>query len=141
MLVTFRRFGDLFLFGLVWQYSTNQNQSHGYLLTCSNDITLSFGFWRDFAKAKFALNTANFQEASNFCLVDFRAVELLTTEHHQAARSLYAIKGFELIETIEKTYLGGIICFVLYRLRMPCIVTRANLSAWIFKPFIIYRIV
>ena len=82
-----------------------------------------------FAKAKFALNTANFQEASNFCLVDFRAVELLTTEHHQAARSLYAIKGFELIETIEKTYLGGIICFVLYRLRMPCIVTRANLSA------------
>jgi ribosomal protein S18 acetylase RimI-like enzyme len=60
---------------------------------------------------------------------NYRAVELLTTEHHQAARSLYAIKGFELIETIEKTYLGGIICFVLYRLRMPCIVTRANLSA------------
>ena len=82
-----------------------------------------------FAKAKFALNASNFQEASNFCLVNFRAVELLTTEHHQAARSLYAIKGFELIETIEKTYLGGIICFVLYRLRMPCIVTRANLSA------------
>ena len=26
MLVTCQRFGDLFLFGLVWQYSTNQNQ-------------------------------------------------------------------------------------------------------------------
>ena len=24
--VTFQSFGDLFLFGLVWQYSTNQNQ-------------------------------------------------------------------------------------------------------------------
>ena len=26
MLVTCQRFGDLFLFGLVWQYSSNQNQ-------------------------------------------------------------------------------------------------------------------
>ena len=26
MLVTCQRFGDLFLFGLVWQYSTNKNQ-------------------------------------------------------------------------------------------------------------------
>ena len=26
MLVTCQRFGDLFLFGMVWQYSTNQNQ-------------------------------------------------------------------------------------------------------------------
>ena len=40
MLVTCQRFGDMFSFGLVWQYSTNQNQynrgnmvqSHGYLL-------------------------------------------------------------------------------------------------------------
>ena len=26
ILITYQRFGDLFLFGLVWQYSTNQNQ-------------------------------------------------------------------------------------------------------------------
>ena len=26
ILVTNQRFGDLFLFGLVWQYSTNQNK-------------------------------------------------------------------------------------------------------------------
>ena len=26
MLFTCQKFGDLFLFGLVWQYSTNQNQ-------------------------------------------------------------------------------------------------------------------
>ena len=34
MLVMCQRFGDLFLFGLVWQYSTNQNQYNrgtGYL--------------------------------------------------------------------------------------------------------------
>ena len=37
MLVTCQRFDDLFLFGMVWQYYTNQNQydkiqSYGYLL-------------------------------------------------------------------------------------------------------------
>ena len=53
----------------------------------------------------------------------------MTSEHHQAARSLYAIKGFELTETIEKNFLGGIVCFALYRLRMPCIMTRSNLNA------------
>jgi GNAT superfamily N-acetyltransferase len=60
---------------------------------------------------------------------NFRAVELLTTEHHQAARSLYAIKGFDLIETIRKPYLGGLLFLVLYRLRIPCILTRSHLNA------------
>ena len=45
MLVTCQRFGDLLLFGLVWQYSTNQNQynkgSKSWLLTCSSNITLN----------------------------------------------------------------------------------------------------
>ena len=45
--VTCQRFGDLFLIGLVWQYSTSQNQynkgigSKSWLLTCSSNITLS----------------------------------------------------------------------------------------------------
>lgn len=60
---------------------------------------------------------------------NYRAVELVTSEHHQAARSLYAIKGFEMIESIEKSYLGGVVRFALYRLRMPCIMTRSNLNA------------
>ena len=60
---------------------------------------------------------------------NFRAVELLTTEHHQAARSLYAVKGFDLIETIRKPYLGGLLFLVLYRLRIPCILTRSHLNA------------
>ena len=47
MLVTCQRFGDLFLFGLVWQYSKNQNQYDkgiglkSWLLTCISNITLS----------------------------------------------------------------------------------------------------
>ena len=62
---------------------------------------------------------------------NFRAVELLTTEFHQAARSLYATKGFELIETTRKTYLGGLLSFSLYRLRVASIQlqTRCNLNA------------
>jgi hypothetical protein len=47
MLVTCQRFGDLFLFGLVWQYSSVQTKniikvgSKSWLLTCSSIITLS----------------------------------------------------------------------------------------------------
>jgi len=59
---------------------------------------------------------------------NFRAVELLTTEHHQAARSLYAVKGFDLIETIRKPFLGGLLFLVMYRLRIPCILTRSRLN-------------
>ena len=46
MLVTCQRSGDLIFLGLVWQYSTNQNQYNKgrfkvMLLTCSSNITLS----------------------------------------------------------------------------------------------------
>ena len=47
MLITCLRFGDLVLFGLVWQYSTDQNQynkgigSKSWLLTCSSNTILS----------------------------------------------------------------------------------------------------
>ena len=46
MLVTCQRFWDLFLFGLVWQYSSVQKNiikvgSKSWLLTCSSNITLS----------------------------------------------------------------------------------------------------
>jgi len=42
MLVMCQRFGDLFLFGQVWQYSTNQTNiikvgSKSWLLTCSSN--------------------------------------------------------------------------------------------------------
>ena len=37
MLVTYQRFGDLFLFGMVWQYSTNQNHyNKGTLISLIN---------------------------------------------------------------------------------------------------------
>lgn len=60
---------------------------------------------------------------------NFRAVELLTTEHHQAARNLYAKKGFELIETKRKSFVCGLLGFSLYRLRVPCVITRLHLNA------------
>ena len=55
---------------------------------------------------------------------NFRAVELLTTEHHQAARSLYASKGFELIETIRKPFVGGLFSLAIYRLRISVSIIR-----------------
>ena len=62
--------------------------------------------------------------------MNFRAIELVTTEHHVAARSLYATKGFELVETTRKTFCGGLIQFALHRLRLPAIlVARSNLNA------------
>jgi len=60
---------------------------------------------------------------------NFRACELLTTEHHEAARGLYVSKGFEMIETTHQCYAAGLISFKLHRMRLPCILTRANLNA------------
>ena len=50
MLVTCQRFGELFLFGLVWQYSSIQKNiikvgSKSWILTCSCHITLSLPFY------------------------------------------------------------------------------------------------
>merc|ERR1712051_897614 len=52
MLVTCQRFGDWFLFGLVWQYSSIQKNiikvgTKSWLLTCSCHITLSLPFYTD----------------------------------------------------------------------------------------------
>lgn len=60
---------------------------------------------------------------------NFRAVELLTTEHHQAARNLYANKGFDLINTHHKLFCGGLLSVAMYRLRTPCIHARTHLNA------------
>ena len=60
---------------------------------------------------------------------NFRAVELLTTEHHHQGRSLYVSKGFELMETQSKQYLGGLIHFALLRFRLPCTLMRSSLNA------------
>ena len=65
MLVTCQMFGDLFLFGLVWQYSTNQNRynegrfigSNSWLLTCRSNITLSLPSY----------TVSAFQRELNFC--------------------------------------------------------------------------
>ena len=63
MLVTCQKFGDLFLFGLVWQYSSIQKNivkvgSKSWILTCSCHITLSLPFYTDPA-SKRELNFSN----------------------------------------------------------------------------------
>lgn len=51
--------------------------------------------------------------------MNFRAIELITTEHHQAARHLYSSKGFELIETKKRSFGGGLVSFDQHRFRLP----------------------
>ena len=63
MLVTCQRFGDLFLFGLVWQYSSIQKNiikvgSKSWILTCSCYITLSLPFYT-YPASKRELNFCN----------------------------------------------------------------------------------
>ena len=63
MLVTFQRFGDLFLFGLVWQYSSIQKNiiqvaSKSWIFTCSCHITLSLPFYTE-PDSKRELNFCN----------------------------------------------------------------------------------
>ena len=73
MLVTCQRFGDLFLFGLVWQYSSIQKNivkvgSKSRILTCSCHITLSLPFYTDPA-SKRELNFSNgYLSLLYFCL-------------------------------------------------------------------------
>ena len=57
ILVTCQRFDVLFLFGLVWQYSSIQKNivqvgSKSRLLTCSNNITLSLPSYTDSASKR-----------------------------------------------------------------------------------------
>ena len=63
ILVTCQRFGDLFLFGLVWQYSSIQKNiikvgSKSWILTCSCYITLSLPFYT-YPASKRELNFCN----------------------------------------------------------------------------------
>jgi len=69
------------------------------------------------------VGTAILEVGLRHCLdARFRAVELITTEHHQAARSLYANWGFEFMQIYRKNYLfWGIVSLTLYRLRVACL--------------------
>ena len=63
MLVRCQRFGDWFLFGLVWQYSSIQKNiikvgAKSWMLTCSCHITLSLPFYTD-PDSKRELNFCN----------------------------------------------------------------------------------
>ena len=65
--------------------------------------------------------TAIIDVALDHCLkYKFRAIELTTTEHHEAARNLYTKKGFELINSYHKTFAMNLVSITLYRLRLPC---------------------
>lgn len=68
------------------------------------------------------IGTVLLRTALDHCLQHkFRAVELVTTEHHVAARSLYADHGFELQATVQKRYLlWGLITLTMHRLRVAC---------------------
>lgn len=51
----------------------------------------------------------------------FRAIELLTTECHDAARNLYFKRGFEIINCRRQLFAAGLADITLYTLRMPCV--------------------
>ena len=73
MLVTCQSFGDWFLFGLVWQYSSIQKNiikvgSKPWILTCSCLITLSLPFYTE-PDSKRELNFCNgYLSLLYFCL-------------------------------------------------------------------------
>ena len=60
---------------------------------------------------------------------NFRAVELVTTECHEAARGLYLKKGFEIYQCYKRDFMLGLASINLYRLRMPCNYHQAMLRA------------
>jgi len=77
------------------------------------------------------VGTAILEVALRHCVdARFRAVELITTEHHQAARSLYANWGFEFQQVYRKNYLvWGIVSLAMFRLRVPCVTISKKLRS------------
>ena len=50
----------------------------------------------------------------------YRAVELITSEHHHEARNLYLKRGFQILRTYSTDYLFGLISWQMHRYRLPC---------------------
>lgn len=77
------------------------------------------------------VGTAILEVGLRHCLdARFRAVELITTEHHQAARSLYSNWGFEFLQVYTKNYLfWGIVSLNMYRLRVACLTIAKKLRS------------
>lgn len=50
----------------------------------------------------------------------FRAVELITTEFHEAAKALYVGKGFSISNSFPKEFVFGLIPITMYRFRRSC---------------------
>ena len=59
----------------------------------------------------------------------FRAVELLTTEGHGAARSLYTAKGFQIVHHQRKVYALGLAVVNLYRMRLASVTIKMGANA------------
>ena len=87
MLVTCQRFGDWFLFGLVWQYSSIQKNiikvgAKSWMFTCSCHITLSLPFYTD-PDSKRELNFFNgYLSLLYFCLDLLDLLEFLDLLDH-----------------------------------------------------------
>ena len=99
MLVTCQRFGDLLLFGLVWQYSSIQKNiikvgSKSWLLTCSSNITLSLPSYTGSA-LKRELNFCN----GYLSLLYFWLFVILTI----------SLLHFQVLSGITLTKFGGIV--------------------------------
>jgi len=77
------------------------------------------------------VGTAILEVGLRHCLdARFRAVELITTEHHQAARNLYANWGFEFMQIYRKNYLfWGIVSLNMYRLRVASLTISKKLRS------------
>ena len=64
-----------------------------------------------------AFNLSQVDVAVEHCKAQkFNMVELITSEHHEKARSLYYKKGFELIGSYQKRFVCGMIGLNMYKL-------------------------
>ena len=100
MLVTCQRFGDLFLFGLVWQYSSIQKNivkkgSKSWILTCSCHITLSLPFYTD----------PDSKRELNFCNGYLSLLYFCVQVYNQAGIKMKKISLIMVNQAYEKTIL------------------------------------
>uniref|UniRef100_A0A1B6J7M3 N-acetyltransferase domain-containing protein n=1 Tax=Homalodisca liturata TaxID=320908 RepID=A0A1B6J7M3_9HEMI len=62
------------------------------------------------------IGKALLNEALQFCNEKYQGVELVTTEWHDSARTLYIKRGFQLKQMYHKQLLGSIVAILIYQL-------------------------
>ena len=111
MFATCQKFGDLYLFGLLWQYSSvqtkyNKGRSKSWLLTCRSNITLSLPSYTGSALKRELIFCSDYLSLLYFCFRVFLSFFfLLFFQLANFYSSLNVQPEIQIVKGIQTTYI------------------------------------